>query len=117
METVNDKLKAASALLKIMATVPETIDATIDKRAKEYGEYSKQAGLAQKIKAAIFSTPDLGSGFTPDMAESLDMIATKLSRILCGNPNNPDHWHDIAGYATLIEQRLLKDKGNATNSS
>jgi hypothetical protein len=38
-------------------------------------------------------------------AEALDMIASKLSRIMC-NPNHKDSWHDIAGYATLVEETL-----------
>ena len=41
------------------------------------------------------------------------MIAVKISRILTGDPSHADNWHDIAGYATLVERRLnneaLKD--------
>jgi hypothetical protein len=37
--------------------------------------------------------------------EALDMILHKIARIVNGNPNETDHWHDIAGYATLVEQR------------
>jgi hypothetical protein len=33
--------------------------------------------------------------------EALEMICTKIARILSGNPNDPDHWKDIAGYAEL----------------
>lgn len=33
--------------------------------------------------------------------ESIDMILTKISRIVSGNPSEPDHWDDIAGYAFL----------------
>ena len=43
---------------------------------------------------------------SPDQAEALDMIAHKIARILNGDPNHHDHWHDIAGYATLIADRL-----------
>ena len=39
--------------------------------------------------------------------ESLIVIAQKIARILNGNPNEPDHWHDIAGYATLVEKELI----------
>lgn len=34
------------------------------------------------------------------------MIAVKIARILVGDCNHPDHWHDIAGYATLVADRL-----------
>jgi hypothetical protein len=37
----------------------------------------------------------------PEHAESLEMIAHKIGRILAGNENFHDHWDDIAGYAKL----------------
>ena len=37
------------------------------------------------------------------------MIANKIGRILNGDPNYPDSWHDIAGYATLIENELQSE--------
>lgn len=40
--------------------------------------------------------------------ESIDLIATKLARICCGDPNHRDHWDDIAGYATLVSQRTAQ---------
>ena len=41
-----------------------------------------------------------------DQVEALDMIATKIARILNGNPDHVDSWIDIAGYATLVADRL-----------
>ncbi len=41
-----------------------------------------------------------------DQKVALEMIAHKIARIINGNPSHVDSWHDIAGYATLIEQRL-----------
>lgn len=40
------------------------------------------------------------------MKEALEMIQTKVGRILTGDPTHRDSWHDIAGYAVLIEQLL-----------
>lgn len=34
------------------------------------------------------------------------MIAHKLARIAVGDPDVNDHWDDIAGYATLVSQRM-----------
>jgi hypothetical protein len=42
----------------------------------------------------------------PVQMEALEMIAHKIARILNGNPDHHDHWHDIAGYATLVAERL-----------
>ena len=39
---------------------------------------------------------------------ALDMIFHKLARIGCGNNREIDHWRDIAGYATLVENELEK---------
>lgn len=91
----------------VPAKYPEqTIEQTIDERASVYGNYSNTALIAQDIKFAMAGR----YGLAPDMRESLDLIATKISRILSGDPNNVDNWHDIAGYALLIEQRLRKKK-------
>ena len=37
------------------------------------------------------------------------MIFNKLLRALT-SPRNPDHWKDIAGYATLVVQHLREEK-------
>jgi hypothetical protein len=41
-----------------------------------------------------------------DQIEALEMIFSKLARILNGDPNYADSWIDIAGYATLVADRL-----------
>ena len=41
-----------------------------------------------------------------DQIEALDMIASKIARVVNGNPNHIDSWIDIAGYATLVADRL-----------
>lgn len=40
-------------------------------------------------------------GLSPARRSALRMIAVKISRILAGDPDEPDHWNDIAGYAEL----------------
>jgi len=47
-----------------------------------------------------------GKTFATDQAEALDMIFSKIARILNGDPNHLDSWTDIAGYATLVADRL-----------
>lgn len=42
--------------------------------------------------------------------EAIEMIFHKIGRIGAGNPNFVDHWEDIAGYATLVAQRLRSAK-------
>ena len=45
----------------------------------------------------------------PVQREALDMICCKLSRILSTRGRNLDDWHDLAGYATLVEKHLNGD--------
>lgn len=72
-------------------------------RRKTHGEFADNAKVSQAIKAAIRSAnPTL----TAIQWEALDHIAGKIGRICAGNPNEPDHWRDIAGFATLVADRL-----------
>ena len=82
------------------------INTTLAERGKRYGDFAGHAGVTQRIKAAIISAPRYAR-LTPSQREALEMIAHKIGRILNGDPNYPDSWHDIAGYATLVEQELL----------
>jgi len=43
------------------------------------------------------------------MQEALDVICGKIARIIAGDPYHSDHWRDIAGYATLIQNILEKE--------
>lgn len=38
--------------------------------------------------------------------QALTVIADKIARILSGDPNYGDNWHDIQGYAKLAEDRI-----------
>lgn len=72
----------------------------ISERAKTHGDYKIQAKLAQDLKARIRQE---GGNLSPQQAEALEMICVKIARIVCGNPNEPDHYNDIAGYALLAK--------------
>ena len=90
-----------------------TTQDTLKERQERYGEFTDNARIAQTLKDIMrLSTADNdGDGgwhtLSPDQKEALDMIQTKISRLLTGNPNYPDNWHDIQGFAKLVENRLL----------
>ena len=46
------------------------------------------------------------AALSDDKKEALGMIAHKIARILNGDPEYGDSWHDIAGYAKLVEDSL-----------
>jgi hypothetical protein len=82
-----------------------SIDDILHERAQTHGDFADVARIAQEIKAVYRET----RGWPPldDLQrESIDMIAVKLARILAGNPNFPDHFSDICGYARLVELAL-----------
>lgn len=84
-----------------------SIAETLKERDGRYGLFVNQAETAQRIKEAMFQgrpRADLAA----DQKEALEHIATKLSRILTGDPNYHDNWHDIEGYAKLVADRLEK---------
>lgn len=83
----------------------QTVDAILDQRGKSYGAFDNLSTIACALRAVIRDQrPDL----MPDQEEALTMICTKIARIvnLGADPNNVDSWRDIAGYATLVADRL-----------
>jgi hypothetical protein len=83
------------------------VDKVLDEREDQYGSYMQSADTAIKIKSAMHNAIARNDmHLYPDQLMSLDMIAVKLSRIVNGNPSHRDSWIDIAGYATLVADRL-----------
>lgn len=78
---------------------------TLEERGKRYGEFPEHAAISQKLKAVV---NEHGAKLDSTHREALDMIMHKVARILNGDPDYADSWHDIAGYAVLVEQKILK---------
>jgi hypothetical protein len=79
---------------------------TLNQREAQYGDYSDVAKISQLIKNAV----DTGC-LSHAQRESLDMMATKMARIVCGDSDNVDHWLDIEGYARLVRNILERKNG------
>ena len=87
------------------------VDVILDERAATYGSFINVALFAQEMKELIRSALDeQNAGLQADHQEALDMITSKIARIIIGDSNHIDSWIDIAGYATLVADRL---KGKA----
>lgn len=84
-----------------------SIENTLDERQKTHGEFKEQASISQALRDIVRAQDNYGK-LEDYQREALDMIMHKVARILNGNPNFSDHWHDIAGYATLVEKELSK---------
>jgi hypothetical protein len=84
-----------------------SVEEILEERGKTYGNYLEQATIAKQIRFAIFHSLRLRRvEMGPDQHDAIHMIAVKLSRIANGDPNYADNWRDIAGYATLVADRL-----------
>ena len=83
------------------------INATLTERGRRYGTFKDHAEIAQRLKGVLRKfEAERGCDLDPDQREALEMIAHKIARILNGDPNYADSWHDIAGYAQLVADRL-----------
>lgn len=81
------------------------IDTTLEERGNRYGKFSEHARITQGIKKAMIDSPNWKK-LTDDKREALEMLAHKIGRILNGDPEYKDSWHDIIGYTKLIEDTL-----------
>ena len=82
------------------------ISATLKERGSRYGSFEGHAKVTQALKAAMVAHPKW-SALADDQKEALEMIVHKIGRILNGDPNFHDSWHDIVGYAKLVADRLV----------
>ena len=81
------------------------VEDTLTERGKNYGDFTDNADYAQRIKQ-VFYDSKAWCTMPTYMQEALDLIASKLGRMLSGDPFYLDNWHDIGGYTTLVEQRI-----------
>lgn len=88
---------------------------TLKERGSRYGQFLGVGEISQCLKEVMRATPNW-QHLAPDQSEALEMIASKIARILNGDQNFVDSWHDVAGYARLVEERLVRDQGAAESS-
>lgn len=81
------------------------ITQTLQEREKTYGSFIGQATICQALKAELQNSANWET-MPPDMREALKMIVHKIARIVNGDPNHRDSWHDISGYAKLVADTL-----------
>jgi len=83
------------------------IQATLQERGNRYGKFTGHAEVAMDLKRVIYRHQALRKQvLRDDQQEALDMICHKIGRIINGDPDYADSWHDIAGYAQLVADRL-----------
>jgi transposase len=91
----------------VRATTEDRVERILNERGSKYGSFLGLSQITQRLKAVAHNFAGQNNKtFDPDQAEALDMIFTKIGRILNGDSNHIDSWIDIAGYATLVADRL-----------
>jgi hypothetical protein len=85
------------------------IKSTLDERGSRYGDFCDHAEVTQDFKAVLMDALATRDKVLPPIQqEALEVIFHKIGRIINGDNNYVDSWHDISGYATLVEEDLSK---------
>ena len=96
------------------------VNETLSQRGTRYGKFSDHAAITQALKSVVrgdhFSMEDYKSvqvilakkwmSLPPNMKEALEMTMHKIGRIMNGDHNYADSWHDIVGYNKLVDDKL-----------
>ena len=94
----------------------QDVQSTLNVRGNSHGDFRENGRIMQALKDVVRNAghwPKLQS----HQREAIDMICHKIGRVLCGNPNHADHWHDIAGYATLCENIIVHGEPYLKNAT
>lgn len=81
------------------------IDQTLLERGTRYGSFNGHSKITQGIKRVMVDSPNWEK-LRDEQKEALEMVAHKIGRILNGDPDYHDSWHDIVGYTKLIADDL-----------
>lgn len=86
-----------------MAT--KSLDDTLAERGSVYGDFDGNLFLRTQIMSAIDAryTAVNNKPLTNEQRHLFQDVIAKLAR-LAATPEHLDSWHDLAGYATLVEQ-------------
>ena len=118
-ESPNDKLASAeqyrqAEVLPFIDDEPKSeIEQTLAQRQSQYGCFEDVAFVTQGMIELMRKCNYDKMPASHQMA--LSMICSKMARIVNGDFNFIENWHDISGYATLVENKLMVTDG-AKNS-
>lgn len=91
----------------------QSVAQVLEERGERYGVFMGQARIAQSIHIVLRQGMEMAGkntfDFAPDELEAMYMIINKIARIYNGDNHYSDSWRDIAGYATLVADRLDND--------
>lgn len=87
----------------------KTVENVLDERNSVHGAFIDNSRISQALKLIVRCGKNWNC-MEVDERQCLDAICDKISRLLSGQHDYPDHWCDIAGYATLVYRRICNDR-------
>ena len=93
-------------------TTHTDINTTLEERGNRYGSFEEHAAICQHLMSVMRGAHN-GQGWAnlaDDQRQALTVIADKIARMLNGDPTYRDNWHDIVGYAQLVDKRMARDE-------
>ena len=112
LQSLNDQYAEIEKVRQSHRTASETsnptIKETLNQRQSQYGSFEDVAMITEQMVDIMRKGYYENLAYNQKMA--LYMICSKMARIVNGNPNYKDSWHDIAGYAILIDNELESEK-------
>lgn len=84
-----------------------SVEKTLEERGSRYGTFMEHARIAQALQDVMRSNTNW-QYLAADERQALTTIADKIARILNAPAGTiySDSFHDIAGYALLVDKRL-----------
>lgn len=84
-----------------------SVERTLEERGSRYGTFMEHARIAQALQDVMRSNTNW-QHLAADERQALTTIADKIARILNAPAGTvySDSFHDIAGYALLVDKRL-----------
>lgn len=90
------------------------VEDVLAEREGTYGNFMDQSVVTFDLKNVIAQHLAIRKkALAFDQLYALDMFCAKLARIINGNADHIDNWIDIAGYATLVADRLKREEAAA----
>lgn len=85
-----------------------SVENTLAERGARYGSFEEHATIAQAIQDAFRIYPEKWEKLPPVIKQGFTTLADKIARTLNGDEYYDDNYHDIGGYAKLMEDWVRK---------
>lgn len=86
-----------------------TIEKTLADRGKTYGPFLEKAKTVQALIDVVIHEPGW-ERLAADQKQCIMVCFDKFARAIHGDPNHRDNFHDVVGYAKLVDDRMAADE-------